>query len=173
ITAGDLDYGVHLLLNCCKLDPANLAYRRVLRRTERAKYKKRGNPLAFLRTRGNKAKLNKAKSSRDYLKVLEIGEEVLARDPWNKNTQMTMAEAAEALGLLHLAVWILKHAWQPDSPDLTVGRALARMYEESGRFREAIALWEQIRLADPGDIEASRKHRDLAVADTIARGQYG
>jgi serine/threonine protein kinase len=172
IGSGNIEYGIHLLLNCCKLDPANLAYRRVLRRTERARYEKRGSRLAFLTTRASKAKLKKAKASRDYRRVLELGEEVLVRDPWNNGTQMSMAEAADALGLLDLAVWILKHAWQQDSPDVTVGRALARMYEKRGRFREAIALWEWIRLAEPGDIEASRKPRDLAVADTIARGQY-
>jgi hypothetical protein len=46
------------------------------------------------------------------------------------------------------------------------------LYEKRGRFREAIAMWEWVHQADPNDIEASRKSRDLSVADTIARGQY-
>ena len=32
IASGNFEYGIHLLLSCCKLDPANLAYRRVLRK---------------------------------------------------------------------------------------------------------------------------------------------
>jgi serine/threonine protein kinase len=172
ITSGNLEYGIHLLLSCCKLDPANLAYRRVLRRTERATYKEKRRRPSFLSSSATKGKLKAARAAHEYLKVLELGEELLVRDPWEKSTQMAMAEAAEALGLLDLATWILKHAWQKDSPDLAVGRALARLFEKMGRFREAIALWEWVRQTDPSDIEASRKALDLAAADTIARGQY-
>jgi serine/threonine protein kinase len=172
IASGNFEYGIHLLLNCCKLDPANLAYRRVLRRTERARHKRRRNPLAFLTLSATKAKLKRAKASHEYLKVLELGEKLLVRDPWNSGAQKLMAEAADALGLLDLAIWILKHAWQNNAPDLTLGRSLARLYEKRGRFREAIAMWEWVYKADPNDIEASRKSRDLSVADTIARGQY-
>jgi serine/threonine protein kinase len=173
ITAGNFDYGIHLLLTCCKLDPANLVYRRVLRRTERARHKERRSRLSFLTMSATRAKLKKAKAAHKYLKVLELGEELLTRDPWDNGTQMAMAEAAEALGLLDVAVWILKHAWQKEAPDLTLGRTLARMYEKRGRFREAIAMWEWVHHADPHDVEASRKSRDLAASDTIARGQYG
>jgi serine/threonine protein kinase len=172
IAAGNFDYGIHLLLTCCKLDPANLAYRRVLRRTERARHDKRRSRLSFLTMSATRAKLKKAKLAHKHLKVLELGEELLVRNPWDNATQMAMAEAAEGLGLLDVAVWILKHAWRKESKDLTLGRALARMYEKRGRFREAIAVWEWVHRADPSDVEASRKSRDLAAADTIARGQY-
>jgi len=172
IASGNFEYGIHLLLSCCKLDPANVSYRRVLRKIGRARPGKEGKLPALLRTSATKAKLKAAKASHEYLKVLEIGEELLLRDPWESRTQMAMAEAAEALGLADLAVWILKHAWQPDSPDLGLGRALARLYEKNGQYGEAIGLWEWVRQHDPSDIEASRKSRDLAATDTIARGQY-
>ena len=83
INTGNYDYGIQLLLNCCKLDPANLIYRQALRRTEKAKYKNnlRGSRLAFLTTSTTKAKLKAAKGARDYLKVLEYGEQVLIRNP--------------------------------------------------------------------------------------------
>jgi tetratricopeptide (TPR) repeat protein len=174
ISTGNHDYGIQLLLTCCKLDPANLIYRQALRRTEKAKYKNnlRGSRLAFLTTSATKAKLKAAKSSRDYLKVLEYGEEVLVRNPWDIGTQMDMAEAAEALGLLDLAAWTLDQARQKNPKDATVNRALARLYEKRGNFSQAIALWEMVRKADPQDIEAQHKAKDLAASDTIARGNY-
>src|SRR5439155_1808631 len=95
LTSGNLEYGIHLLLSCCKLDPANLAYRRVLRRTERARHKEGGKLPALLRTSATRAKLKAAKASHEYLKVLEIGEELLLRDPWESSTQVAMSEAAE------------------------------------------------------------------------------
>jgi len=174
IATGNFDYGIQLLMSCCKLDPANLIYRRELRKTEKAKFKNnlRGSRFAFLTTSASKTKVKTAKAARDYLKVLDQGEQVLARNPWDIGTQMDMAEAADALGLLDLAVWILEQARQKDPLDATVNRALARLYEERGNFSQAIGLWEIVRKVAPRDIEAQHKAKDLAASDTIARGGY-
>ena len=172
IALGNFDYGIHLLLSCCKLDPSNLTYRRILRRIGKAKPKSRGRRFTFLTSSAAKAKLKAAKATHDYLKILEMGEELLVRNPSDVGTHMAMAEAADTLGYFDLAVWLLRHATEKDAPDITVNRALARLYEKCGKYTQAIAVWELVRQADPSDTEASRKPRDLAAADTIARGQY-
>src|SRR5947209_12109536 len=76
---GNYDYGIRLLLSCCKLDPANLIFRQALRRTEKTKYTNnmRGSLLAWLTTSGTRARLKTAKQTRDYVKVLEHAEQVL------------------------------------------------------------------------------------------------
>src|SRR5438445_6172927 len=119
IASGNFDYGIQLLLTCCKLDPANLIYRQALRRTEKAKYKNnlRGSRLAKLTTARARLRVRAAKSKRDYLKVLEHGEEVLLRNPWDLGTQMDMAEAADTLGLLDLAIWSLDQSRQANPND--------------------------------------------------------
>jgi tetratricopeptide (TPR) repeat protein len=174
VATGNYDYGIRLLLSCCKLDPANLIYRQALRRTEKAKYHNnlRGSLLAWLTTWPIKARIKAAKRARDYLKVLEYGERVLVRNPWDVGTQMDMAEAADTLGLLDLAVWNLEQARQKSSRDPVVNRALARLYEKRGNFTQAMALWELVRKARPDDAEAQHKQRDLAAHETISRGQY-
>jgi Tfp pilus assembly protein PilF len=83
-----------------------------------------------------------------------------------------MAQAADALGLLDLAVWTLEQARQKDSKHIKVNRHLARLYEQRGNFAQAIALWELIRKALPNDDEAFSKSKDLSAKDTIARGRY-
>jgi serine/threonine protein kinase len=172
IAAGNYDYGIHLLLSCCKLDPARVVYRRVLRRAEREKWgnNQHGSRLAFLTTSATRTKLKAAKAAQDYLKVLELGEEILTRNPWDTATQTDMAEAAEGLGLLDLAIWLLELAVQKDHPDVYVARYLARLYERRGKLTDAIRLWEVVRGADPNDLEAFRKTRDLAARQTI--GEY-
>ncbi len=52
ISSGNYDYGVQLLLACCKLDPSNLLYRQTLRRTQKSKFNNnlRGSRFAFLTT---------------------------------------------------------------------------------------------------------------------------
>ncbi len=85
---------------------------------------------------------------------------------------MDMADAAEVLGLLDLAIWNLEQARQKAAFDVPLNRALAHLYEKRGNFTQAIALWELIRKVKPGDIEAQQKIKNLAADDTIARGQY-
>jgi tetratricopeptide (TPR) repeat protein len=174
IASGNHDYGIQLLLTCCKLDPANLVYRQTLRRTEKAKFKNnlRGSRLALLTTSAAKARLKVAKRGRNYLKVLEHGEEVLTANPWDIGTQLDMAEAADALGLLDMAIWIHEQARQKDPNLVALNRSLARLYEKRGNFTQAIALWMLVRKVDPSDIEANHKSKDLAAADTIVRGNY-
>jgi serine/threonine protein kinase len=170
LALGNLDYAIHLLLYCCKLDPACLEYRRLLRRTERAKDKSQpGKRPGFLANSAARTKLKAVKAARDYLKVLEYGEEILVHNPWDVATHVDMAEAAEALGLLDVSAWLLEQALQKESPDATVSRALARLYERQGDLAHAIKFWEMVRRADPSDIEASRKPRDLAARETMAR----
>src|SRR5262249_35295866 len=163
-----------LLLTCCKLDPASLLYRRTLRQTEKTKYHNnlRGSRLAFLTTSAGKARVKAAMHARDYLKVLEYGEDVLVRNPWDTGVQLAMAAAAEKLDLLDLAVWMLDQARQKNPKDVTVNRAMARLLEKRGNFSQAMIIWEMIRSVAPKDQEAREKAKDLAASATIARGHY-
>jgi tetratricopeptide (TPR) repeat protein len=174
VATGNYDYGIRLLLSCCKLDPANLIYRQALRRTEKAKYANnlRGSRFAGLLTWRSRASLKKALISRDYLGALEHGEKILTRNPWDVGAQMNLAAAAEALGLLDLAVWYLEQARQKQSMDPHLNRTLARLYEQRGNFTQAMALWALVKKVKPADQEAQHKLKDLAADDTIARGQY-
>lgn len=172
--SGNPDYAIQLLLNCCKMDPGNLIYRKTLRKAQMSKHKdkERGSALSFLTNSPAKTRLKAAKAARDYLHVLEWGEEILGRNPWDVGAQFDMAQAADALGFLEMGVWLLEQAHRKDPKDLSVNRALARLYEKGGQFTQAIALWDLIRQADPGDSEAQHKGLELAAHDTIARGNY-
>jgi tetratricopeptide (TPR) repeat protein len=172
--SGNLDYAIELLLTCCKLDPGNFLYRQTLRKTQKEKYggNRRGSRFAFLTTPRWKAKVKAAKRSREYLRVLEHGEQVLCRNPWDLGTQMDMAEAFDALGLGELAVFTLDQAREKYPKDATLNRALARLFEKRKDFQKAIILWQLVKETNPADVEAAHKAKDLAASETIARGQY-
>jgi cytochrome c-type biogenesis protein CcmH/NrfG len=106
------------------------------------------------------------------LKVLEYGEEALARNPWDAGIHQELAEAAQSLGLTNLGIWCLKQALSRDPENVAANRGIARLYELAGRFADAIAHWEVVRRTDPTDLEASRKTRDLAVKETMVRAQF-
>lgn len=174
VATGNYDYGVRLFLSCCKLDPGNLVYRQALRRTEKARYghNLRGSWFTRWTTWPARAKMKAALSSKDFVRVLAVGETVLARNPWDVGVQMDMAKAAEALGLRDHAVWFLEQARQKSPHDATLNRALAALYEKRGNFKEAMALWQLIKNDCPEDTEAHGKMKNIAAQDTIARGRY-
>lgn len=174
IADGGYDYAIQLLLTACRLDPANFYYRQTLRKTQKDKFGNnlRGSRFAFFTTPRWKAKLKVAKRNRDYLKALEVGEQVLCRNPWDLGTQMDMAEAFDALGLSDLAVFTLDQARQKYPKDATLNRALARLFEKRGDFQKAMVLWQLVRDSSPTDVEAAHKAKDLAASATIQKGQY-
>lgn len=174
VATGNYDYGIRLFMSCCKLDPGNLIYRQALRRTEKAKFGNnlRGSWHARWSTWTGKARVKGALGSRQYIKVLELGERVLMRNPWDVGVQMDMAAAADGLGLIDVAVWCLEQARQKTARDVPLNRALAKAYEKRGNFTQAMALWQMIQADHPADLEAQHKLKDLAAHDTIARGRY-
>jgi tetratricopeptide (TPR) repeat protein len=164
IASGNFDYGIELLLPCCKLDPANLIYRQALRRAQRSKFNnnKRGGRLARFTSSGAKGRVKAAKRTGDHLKVLEHGEEVLGHNPWDVPVQLEMAEAAAALGLLDVAIWLLEQAREKDDTDVAINRPLARLYEQRGHFTQALTMWGLVSRALPSDPEAGLKCSELA-----------
>ena len=168
------DYAINLLLTACRLDPASLAYRKALRSAQKEKYDNnlRGSPFALFSTPRLKARVKAAKAKRDYLRVVEAAEGVLTKNPWDLGTQMDQAEAFDALGLLDLAVFTLDQARQKHAKQATLNRALARLFEKRGDYKQAIALWQMVKAADPQDVEATHKAKDLAASETIAKGGY-
>jgi tetratricopeptide (TPR) repeat protein len=171
---GDHALAVHFLRISCRLVPANFAYRVALRKAEKTRYKNnlRGSVLAPLTTVFRRARLRNAVLRKDHRKVLEHGEAILARNPWDKGAQLCMAESALALRMPVLAIWILQQAREKDGKDVRINRALARLLESQGYFSQAAALWELIRKAAPKDLEARDKAKQLAATETIARGNY-
>jgi hypothetical protein len=172
LAVGDGDYARHLLLSCCKLDPANLRYRKTLRKAQRKPGPLLGRLLAILGRLAGKARLKVAQRKGDHRKVLELGEAVLAFAPKDIETQLEMARAADALRLPQLSLWLAEQAQSQAPHNPTALRALARLHERQRRFGHALKVWDQLRQEIPNDPEALRKLNDLAAQDTIQRGNY-
>jgi serine/threonine protein kinase len=174
IAVHNYDYAIHLLLSACKLDPANLVYRQFLRRLEKALFQngQRSTRLAWWKTLPAKILLESAWKAKNFVRVIEYGERILVRNPWDRRTQMIMSEAADALGLTNLAMWILEQAWQKETHTPALNRALARLYEKRGHLPQAIALWKLMLREDPEDGEAQWQLNNLGAKETLVRGQY-
>jgi Flp pilus assembly protein TadD len=172
---GDFDLAIQHLRRSCVLAPATLSYRQALRKAQKAKYhnNKRGSLFAALTALPDRLRMRGAAARGDQQKALEHAEAILARNPWDKSAQLGAAEAAAALGLPVVAIWVLQQARDKHGKDAAVNRALARLLEKQGYFNQAIQLWELVRQAVPADREAQYKVKQLGATETIARGNYG
>jgi hypothetical protein len=173
LAAGEVAEAARTLHECCKFDPYNIDYRRRLRRVQEARPRGwRERCFAWFRVLRLQRQLQTARKSGENLKVLELGEQILADRPEDVAAPVAMAQAAEALGQIDLAVWLLKHARRKDVPNLAVKRALAQLHENQGNLPAAIAAWEAVRRADAFNTEAENHIRDLSARETIVRGGY-
>jgi hypothetical protein len=170
---GDPDYARQLLFSCCSLDPANLTYRQTLRHLLQAERRRSGlRWFGTLSDLGLMVRLSSARRSKDYGRVLEQGEKVLARYPGDVSTHLEMAEAAEALGFPELAIWLLMQGRKQVPDNTALMRALALLHEKVGQLSQAIALWELVREAEPDDYQVHSKINSLSVNDHIAKSRY-
>jgi serine/threonine-protein kinase len=167
----NLEYAFDLLVSCCNLDPLSPTYREKLRQVGRsvASRKARGGWLSGLSLRRT---FKAARRAGDLRKLLEAGEELLLRNADDLRTQLEMAEAADGAALSRLAAWLIEQARIRDPENLDILRTLARHYEKSKEYQQAIETWEQIKQAAPHDSEAFHKVQDLAARYTIARARY-
>jgi hypothetical protein len=167
---GDPIYALELLLSCCKLDPGCIAHRQRLREVGRqVRTSGRGCRLEALSGRAARGRLRAARNAGDHRKVLEQGEELLARYPDDARAQIAMADAAEALGLPTLAIWLLEEAHDRVPGDLTVLRVLAQLCERHHNLEAAVVVWQRIHRARPADAEAIARIAALS-SDGGARG---
>src|SRR5947207_15759571 len=110
-----------------------------------------------------KTQLKLAQRKGDHLKVLRHGEEVIAFNLKDVKTHLAMSDAAEALGMVRLALWLAEQAVAQDSHKPAPLRAMARVYERQGQYSQALRLWGLVLQEAPNDPEALRKMNDLAA----------
>jgi serine/threonine protein kinase len=167
---GGDDYARQLLQQCMALDPFTTKYRQTLRelnaKSAGGAFQRWFGSLNVLAT---KSKLRLARSGSNWRKVLELGEDILARQPADADTHIQMAEAAKQLKLPAFALWLLEKGRELSPDNVPLMRATALLHEERQNWRTAVALWERIRDADPTDIEAAHKINVVLTKDHFAQ----
>ena len=131
-------------LNClslCKLDPANLSYRQMLRQAGEEVRRRQGlgQWLVPLRVLVAKTRLKAAKHKGDFRKVLQQGEVVLARTPEDIATHLDMALTGQGLNLPYLEAWLLEQACQQDPKNPEPLRRLGAVHQRQKDLDRAIA----------------------------------
>ena len=169
----NFDYAISLLQEILKQEPEFLTGRELLRRTEvtesKASKKSRFNistaPLAVMKAQ--------REAKRDPKRAIELIEEVLADEPYNKQANLVLKEAALVAGWPEIGVFALRTLLEENPRDTKVLHELARLHHELGENQEEVAVYNRLTEINPLDAEAIRLGKDASARASMKSGGWG
>jgi tetratricopeptide (TPR) repeat protein len=165
-------YAISLLQEILKQEPEFLTGRQLLRRAEvtRTKSTKKGffnlstAPIAVM-----KAQLEIKK---DPKRAVETLEKVLEEEPYNRQANLVLKEAALAAGWPDIGVFALRTLLEQNPRDIKVLHDLGRLYRQLGDHEQEVEIYNQITAINPLDAEALRLGKDASAHASMKRGGW-
>ena len=165
-------YAISLLQGILKQEPEFLTGRQLLRRAEitKAKTAKR----AFSRISTATILLMKAQRvlKKDPKRAIEIIEQILERDPYNKRANLLLKAAAVAAGWLETGTFALETQLERNPRDTKLLHEAGRLYHQLGENERALEIYSRINAIDPTDAAAMRLGKDAAARASMKSGGW-
>jgi tetratricopeptide (TPR) repeat protein len=165
-------YAISLLQEILTQEPQFLTGRQLLRRTEvtRSKSAKKKffnisiAPIAVMKA--------KRETKKDPKRAVEMLEKVLEHEPYNRQANLVLKEAAVAANWPEIGVFALRTLLEENSRDLKVLHELGRLYRQLGDHDQEVEIYNQITAINPLDPEALRLGKDASAHSSMKRGGW-
>jgi tetratricopeptide (TPR) repeat protein len=165
-------YAISLLQGILKQEPQFLIGRQLLRRAEVAKQKSGKKSFFNIST----APIAVMKAQREVKKVpqhaLEMIEKVLEDEPYNRQANLTLKEAAVAAGWPEIGVFALQTLLEENPRDVKLLHELAQLYQQIGQNDEEVGIYNRITELDPLDAAALRLGKDASARASMSTGGW-
>ncbi|HEX8279822.1 MAG TPA: tetratricopeptide repeat protein, partial [Chthoniobacterales bacterium] len=165
-------YAISLLQGILKHEPEFLTGRQLLRRAEvtKAKAEKKG----FLHVSTASIGVMKAQREvkKDPKRAIELIEKVLEDEPYNRQANMLLKEAAVAAGFPEIGVLALQTLLEEKPRDTKVLHEIGRLYRTLGESEKELEIYNRLSEADPTDSEALRLAKDAAARASMKTGGW-
>src|SRR6202040_2407815 len=147
-------YAISLLQGILKQEPQFLTGRQLLRRAEVAKQKAGKKSFFNIST----APIAVMKAQREIKKApqraVEMIEKALEREPYNRQANLALKQAALAAGWPEIGVFALQTLLEDKPRDTRILHELGRVYHELGESDKEVEIYNRITEIDPLDTEA-------------------
>ena len=165
-------YAISLLQGILKQEPEFLTGRQLLRRAEVTK--QRAAKKAFFNVSTAALSIMKAQRElkKDPKRAVELIEKVLEDEPYNRQANLTLKEAAVAAGWPEIGVFALRTLLEEKPDDLKILHELGRLYHELGESEQAVEVYNKLNEIDPTDAEAMRLGKDAAARASMKTGGW-
>jgi tetratricopeptide (TPR) repeat protein len=99
-------------------------------------------------------------------------EKVLEEEPYHRQANLLLKEAAVTAGWPEVGVFALRTLLEEKPDDLKVLRELGRLYHDLGKSDEEVEVYTRISEIDPLDAEALRLGKDAAARASMTTGGW-
>jgi tetratricopeptide (TPR) repeat protein len=165
-------YAISLLQEILKQEPQFLTGRQLLRRTEVTRSKSAKKRFFNISTAPIAVMKAQRETKKDPKRAVEMLEKVLEKEPYNRQANLVLKEAAVAAGWPEIGVFALRTLLEQNSRDLKVLHELGRLYRQLGDHDQEVEIYNQITAINPLDPEALRLGKDASAHSSMKRGGW-
>ena len=165
-------YAISLLQGILKQEPQFLTGRQLLRRTEVTKHKAAKKTFFNISTAPLAVMKAQREIKKDPKRAAEMIEKVLEDEPYNRQANLVLKEAAVAAGWPEIGVFALRTLLEESPRDVKVLHALGRLYRDMGESDQEVEVYNRITEIEPLDAEAVRLGKDASARASMTTGGW-
>src|SRR5436305_1166323 len=111
-------------------------------------------------------------AKKDPKRAIEMIEKVLEEEPYNRQANLALKEAAVQAGWPEIGVFALQTLLEENSRDVKVLHQLARLHHDLGQSAAEVEIYNQITAIEPLDAEALRRGKDASARASMTTGGW-
>ena len=165
-------YAISLLQGILKQEPEFLTGRQLLRRAQVTKQKSEKRALFNISTAALSIMKAQRELKKDPKRAVEMIEKVLEDEPYNRQANLVLKQAAVAAGWPEIGVFALRTVLEEKPRDTKILHELGRLYHELGESDKEVEVYNQITEIDPLDAEAARLGKDASARASMKTGGW-
>ena len=165
-------YAISLLQDILKQEPEFLTGRQLLRRAEVTRSKSTKKSFFNISTAPIAVMKAQREIKKDPKRAIEMLEKVLEEEPYNRQANLVLKEAALAAGWPEIGVFALRTLLEGNPRDVKLLHELGRLYHQLGDSDQEVEVYNQITEIDPLDAEALRLCKDASARASMKRGGW-
>src|SRR3989442_3284738 len=165
-------YAISLLQGILKQEPEFLTGRQLLRRTEVTKSKSAKKSFFNISIAPIAVMKAQREIKKDPKHAVEMLEKVLEEEPYQRQANLVLKEAAVAAGWPEIGVFALRTLLEANPRDLKVLHELGRLYHQLGDSDQEEEIYNRITEINPLDAEALRLGKNASAHASIKSGGW-
>ncbi len=165
-------YAISLLQAILRQEPQFLTGRQLLRRAEVTKRKSAKKGFFNISIASFAVMKAQREIKKDPKHAVEMLEKVLEAEPYNRQANLVLKEAAVAAGWPEIGVFALRTLLEEDPRDVKVLHQLGRLHHELGEHEQEVVIYNQITAINPLDAEAIRLGKNASARASMRSGGW-
>ena len=165
-------YAISLLQGILKQEPEFLTGRQLLRRAEVTKNKAAKRSIFNISTAPLAVMKAQRELKKDPKRAVEMVEKVLEEEPYHRQANLLLKEAAVAASWPEVGVFALRTLLEEDPRDVKVLQQLARLYHDMGQSEREVEVYNRLSEIDPLNAEALRLGKDASARASMTTGGW-